>query len=114
MKTIPLEVKKLACEIFALSIIVNERTEYNYWCHFSGHVDSLYLYVIKKEDKTDTRILDYSIDLEDENKYVYQSDKSSYVISTVEYLEDVQKELFQLMIPNTDEITGSAIKILEQ
>ncbi|MDR3062051.1 MAG: hypothetical protein LBU57_08060 [Dysgonamonadaceae bacterium] len=114
MENISLEVKKLACEIFALSIIVTERTEYDAWCHFSGHVNSMYLYVLKKEDKTDVRILDYSIDLEKEDNYVYQSDKPSYTISTIDYLENIQKALLQLIIPNTDEIVGDAIKILKQ
>jgi hypothetical protein len=61
MKTIPMEIKKPALEILALSMEVTEKTAYDCYCNFWGHAGLFEVSVCQKGDDNYNKILRHNI-----------------------------------------------------
>jgi hypothetical protein len=101
-----LEIKKLALAVFAISIEVNEKTEYNCWCDFSGHVSQLNIYCCLKGDETYNRIM---------KDFVYiKLDKYNEYEEIMNKLNGIKTSLLELLKPKIDSIIEDALSVISE
>ena len=98
-------IKKLTCEIFAICIEVNEKTEYYCWCEFAGHVGSLDVSCSLKNDKTYQLIIR-------EITYVKIDEYNEYE-EIMSKLNEIKKTLMNLFKPNIAPIIEDSLLILK-
>ena len=104
---ISLKVKKIVCEIFALGIVITERTEYDCFIRFSAHVNTLNVELCNKKDYN-TNLFSYSIRINEER---WLSPDNKFV-PVIDLLLEIRNKQQQLLLPNVSEILEDAKMVI--
>jgi hypothetical protein len=118
-KIIPLEVKKLACEIFYLCMLATENTKKTYYFH--NKFDCKWMKVnitLLRTDKgspyRDLSDFDYDLYLEDEYSSISYEGKDKVPVKTIDLLRDIKEELIYNIEDATNKLIDLEINLLER